>query len=559
MTAHRYGAALLEDIITYGACPNRSPKDPRVVLIHPPAISKRYLQTKFMPYGMAVLYAFLKEHSVPTVQYDFLMEYLFDAEEDIDYHNPEKTFSDRDFFGVLDGGGSHQGLAAFVEKYGSRLIQGAGIYAFSIVAYHQFWASLLLARYIRKVNPDAVIVFGGPFITIKPVKSFVPYGQADYWVKGSGEVPLLMLHRLHQETSLASKGDIPGIIFFDKGNLFQAPRSRLAAEEERAPDFEGLDLHRYRYNHPLTGEQTFFLPYRISKGCPSRCTFCTGRLVDRYDVKSVDKVVAELSGLSKKYRTSLFQFADASINGNPRRLAELCDRLAEVLPDIRWYSYAKVNGFTPDLLRKVKNAGCFSLFWGVESAHQPTVHLLGKRFDVDKMYDLIDEAISAGIKSYIHLMYNTPHESAGDVEGFIRLVDRYLRSEQVVFLPQRFLLEPQSLMTEAPQDYGLTNLREVGGSVFEREQFLYEEIDGSDHETIEARNQRNRDVLAYHLDLIRYRNMLDDQRSGLFRLFSPRLLVRSGRLLARNRVTDKLHTAFVRWIESNTRAIKEKL
>ena len=92
----------MEEIITLRAFQDRPQKDPRVVLIHPPAISKRYLKTKFMPYGMAVLYAFLKEHSIPVLQYDFLMEYLFNSPEDIDYHNPEKSFSEKDFFGVLN-------------------------------------------------------------------------------------------------------------------------------------------------------------------------------------------------------------------------------------------------------------------------------------------------------------------------------------------------------------------------------------------------------------------------------------------------------------------------
>jgi len=529
------------------------------VLIHPPAISKRYLRTKFMPYGMAVVYAFLKAHSVPVFQYDFLMEYLFNAPDDIDYHNPEKSFSEEDFFGLLNAGRGHTGLNAFVDKYCRRLIRGAGIYAFSIVAYHQFWASLLLARYIREANPDAIIVFGGPFITIKPVKTFVPYGMADYWVKGSGEVPLLMLHQFHQGHRGISRENVPGIIYLDNGDLFEAPQSRLSAEEERTPDFEGLDLQQYRYDHPLTGEQTLFLPYRISKGCPSRCTFCTGRLVDRYDVKSTDKVIEELSGLSRKYGTSLFQFADASINGNPRRLAELCDALATQLPDIRWYAYARVNGFSPDLLKKVKKAGCFSLFWGVESAYQPTVQLLGKRFDVRRMAELLDEAIAVGIKNYIHLMYNTPHESTEDVEAFIRLVDRYVASDRVIFLPQRFLLEPQSLMAEHPDDYGLANLRGVRGSVFEREQFLYDEINGLDYEAVAVGHRRYQEMLAHHLDLIRYRNIMDGHRTGLMKWLSPKLLLRTKRLLARSRFTSGMHRAFVGWIESKGSVIRENL
>ncbi|MGO9569059.1 MAG: B12-binding domain-containing radical SAM protein [Desulfomonilaceae bacterium] len=536
----------------------RYPADPRVVLVHPPAISKRYLKTKFMPYGMSVIYAFLKEHSIPVVQHDFLMEYLFEDENGIDYHNPERTFSEKDFFEVLQGTGSQSVLDAFAKKYAGRLIPDAGMYAFSIVAYHQFWASLLLARYIRRVNPEAVIVFGGPFITIKPVESFVGYGMADYWVKGSGEIPLLMLHQLHQERAVIPRSEIPGVIYFDGGFLVQAPQSQLPAEEERVPDFEGLLLGSYRYDHPLTGEKTLFLPYRMSKGCPSRCSFCTGRLVDSYDCKSVDKIISELSELARNYQTATFQFADASINGNPGRFAQVCDRLAVSFPEIRWYAYARISGFNPALLKKAKNAGCFSLFWGVESAHQPTVRLLGKRFDTAKMYDLIEESVGIGIKNYVHLIYNTPHESEADVESLIRLMERFGDSDMVAFLPQRFLLEPQSLMFEYPERYGLTNLRSVGTSVFEREQFVYDELEGLESKEILERNDQYRKRLEAHLDRIRYHNLIIGSGSRLLSMIPPRLLVEAQRRARTSRFVGKLHETVVAWLESKN-AAREQL
>jgi radical SAM superfamily enzyme YgiQ (UPF0313 family) len=528
----------------------RYPADPRLVLVHPPAISKRYLKTKFMPYGMSVIYAFLKDHSIPVFQYDFLMEYLFGDANDIDYHNPGNTFSEREFFEALDGSVSQSGLYAFAEKYAGRLILDAGMYAFSIVAYHQFWASLLLARYIRRINPESVIVFGGPFITIKPAESFVSYGMADYWVRGSGEIPLLMLYRLHQRKERIARSEIPGVIYFEGEDLVQAPQSRLPADEERAPDFEGLALEPYRYDHLLTGEKTLFLPYRMSKGCPSRCSFCTGRLVDRYDCKSADKIMSDLSTLSRNYHTNTFQFADASINGNPDRLAQVCDLLIATFPEIRWYAYAKVNGFSPALLRKAKKAGCFSLFWGVESAYPPTIRLLGKRFETTKMYDLIDEASSLGIKNYIHLIYNAPHESEADVESFIRLVDRYSDSDMVAFLPQRFLLEPQSLMFEHPERYGLTNLRSVGTSIFEREQFVYDELEGLCSENLRERNERHRKRLEAHLDRIRYHNLISTSRSTMLRKIPPKWLVESQRLTKNSRFLAKVHEIVVAWLES---------
>ncbi len=502
---------------------NQSSSD-RVVLIHPPAVSKRYLRTKFMPYGMAVIYAFLKERGIPVVQYDFLMEYLFDSPDDINFHSLDHSFSQEDFFGYLHGAKDHKRLDAFTRKYGQRLPRDACLYGFSIVAYHQFWASLLLAQYVKKNNPHAVIVFGGPYITIRPAASLRAFGQADYWIKGSGELPLLYLYRLIRGEANISLTEIPGLLSRDSDPAHHAAQCRFPAEEERPPDFEGLPLDQYQYDHPVTGKRTFFIPYRLSKGCPSRCSFCTGRLVDSYDWKSPAKVVAELALLSAAYRSSNFQFADASINGNPKQLSQVCSMLKDSLPHIKWYAYAKVSGFDEKLLRQVKEAGCFSLFWGIESASQATIDLLGKGFRVEKMYKLLDYSISIGLTNFIHVMYNTPHESMTDIAALEALITRYIACPKVVFLPQRFILEPQSLFFERPEKYGLRDLSAVNKIPFEREEYLYSEVDGDDADAIRTRNFEHRKILAPTLELIR---LMEWKRTakGFLPRFTPRKLL----------------------------------
>jgi radical SAM superfamily enzyme YgiQ (UPF0313 family) len=479
-----------------------------VVLIHPPAISKRYLQTKFMPYGMGVLYAYLKAHNVPIVQYDFLMEYLFDSPDDINFHDDKKGFSQEDFFLFInDSAEAHKGMRDFVEKYGSPVPPDAKIYAFSIVAYHQFWASLLLAKYIKQYNPKAVIVFGGPFITIKPVEAFTAHGQADYWIQGSGEVPMLMLYHALLHGSIEDEiKQIPGIIYRSGNEVFHNRHSFLHARDELPPDFEGLNIEKYRYDHPVTGANTLFLPYRTSKGCPTGCSFCTGRLVDRYSTKQVNKITGDLAFLSNNYGTKAFMFTDASINGSPRLLSKICKDIVKSLPGLKWYAYARVAGCNAKLLDQMQQAGCFSLFWGVESANPSTIRLLGKRFQVKNMFEVIDKSVELGIRNYIHLMYNTPHETMEDVRLFTGLVERYINSDQVVFIPHRFLLEPQSLMHKHPHLYGLTGIKRLETNMFEREQYVFEETGGTTYEQIGKGNEKHRKILEPCLEKINLNN-----------------------------------------------------
>ena len=68
-------------------------ENPEIVLISPPAISSRYMETKFMPYGMSVLFAYLKSRGHRVSQHDFLMDYLYSPARTIDFHSPDRSFT----------------------------------------------------------------------------------------------------------------------------------------------------------------------------------------------------------------------------------------------------------------------------------------------------------------------------------------------------------------------------------------------------------------------------------------------------------------------------------
>jgi hypothetical protein len=495
------------------AAPEESPD---LVLIHPPAVSRRYLATRFLPHGPAVLSAFLREHGLAVALLDLLPDYLDDNDPAVDFHDPGRTFTEDQFRDHLRGNRSSERLARFTERYGRAIPAGANIHAFSIVSYHQFWAALLLAGFLKRERPGSTIVFGGPFVTLKPREFLVAHGGADYWVKGSGERPLLELARRLRHRARPDDPAMAGVIAAAAPDASGSSARPFAAAAERLPDFTGLDLDRYRYDHPRTGPGSLFVPYRTSKGCPSACAFCTGRLVDRYDRKPVNRIANDLAALVDRYHTKNFMFTDASINGDPRMLAALCRRIGTELPGLNWYAYARVKGLTAALMDLMRQAGCFGLFWGVESVHSPTAAYLGKGFRVETVRPLVDAAIDLGLESHLHLLYNTPFETPADIAAITSLVERYVDHPLVEFLPHRFLLEPGSAMFMDPAGHGLAGLVKTPVSRFEREQYKFAEINGPDHQGVEARNQRHREMLAGPLARIEARQR-EREAAGRFR------------------------------------------
>ncbi len=469
-----------------------------VVLIHPPSVSRRYLATKFPPHGMATLFAGLSRAGLPVLQIDRLMDSLFEDPGGLDVHGRDRDLGEAEFQSFLETGQGSDRLAAFVRRHMEHLPQEGRIHAFSVVSYHQYFGALLLGAALRRCSPESMIILGGPCITVKPATELARFAVPDAWIKGCGLASLLGLWRDTQAQAL------PGLLRNQRGVLRDTPPSVAAAEDEPLPDFSGLDMDDYRYEHPELGN-TVFLPYRTTKGCPSACSFCTGRLVDTYTAKSPEKVATELEALTRRHGLRTVMFTDAAINADPPRFAATCRLLSRDLPDLRWYGYARVRGFTPPQALTAAESGCFALFFGAESAHPPTLRLLGKGFAPAELDTAIQAATQAGIKAVVHLMYNTPHESTQDLNAFLELTARFQGHPLVEFMAQRFLLEPGSAMARRPERFGLRNVRPRTARLFDRQELAYDLADGTTWDAIRDRNARNREILAPTLELLERR------------------------------------------------------
>ena len=114
-------------------------------------------------------------------------------------------------------------------------------------------------------------------------------------------------------------------------------------------------------------------------------------------------------------------------------------------------------------------------------------------------------------------------------------------------------------MFDQPDRYGLVNIRKVESSIFEREQYVYQESDGQDYSDICKRNDLHRRILAGRLESIKYRSVISGSKSRWAQYLSPGLLVYSGKYSERSVLVRKFHTKVLRVLEDDNSAIREQL
>lgn len=190
---------------------------------------------------------------------------------------------------------------------------------------------------------DVRVILGGLHVTARPEEALE---HADAIVVGEGEL-----------------GWPEAVADLERGHL-----RRIYAPNGREFDLADAPLPRYDL---LEVEHYDRLTVQTQRGCPWRCEFCAAsiRLTDRYKVKPVERVIAEIREIKRLWPAPFIEFADDNSFVDRRRAKQLLRALAD--EDVRWFTESDISiADDPELLELMHASGCAEVLIGLES---PTV------------------------------------------------------------------------------------------------------------------------------------------------------------------------------------------
>lgn len=130
------------------------------------------------------------------------------------------------------------------------------------------------------------------------------------------------------------------------------------------PRFDLLDPAKYNR-----------LTVQTSRGCPHRCEFCASSilLTNRYKLKPVDKVIAEIREIKKIWAKPFIEFADDNSFVHREHYKALLRALAR--ENVRWFTEADVRvAEDGELLGLMRDSGCQQVLIGLESPRTTSLH-----------------------------------------------------------------------------------------------------------------------------------------------------------------------------------------
>lgn len=293
-----------------------------------------------------------------------------------------------------------------------------------------------IARIAKAISPRTLVVAGNLHPMALPTETLYEFPDIDVIICGEAEyafAEFLDLYFQGKEQWKAMKG-----IAFRQGKEIVANAGSHLVENLDALPYPARDLL------PIWAYEAFFRHTRVfgdvnaagvlmtSRGCPSRCTFCTSPFFrgKSFRAQSADYVLREMKMLIDTYGVRYFHFWDDIFTVDKERTSEICRQIVKQKWRISFQCYSKVTFIDPETLAWMAKAGCKGINYGVESGSARVLKDIAKGITLERVEEVVEATAQAGINPTAGFMFGHPTddwESVQETTDFaISLVPRGL-------------------------------------------------------------------------------------------------------------------------------------
>lgn len=283
-------------------------------------------------------------------------------------------------------------------------------------------AVLLAVTRYKEQSPNSIVVLGGPGPTSVASEILRHFPAVDYIVKGEGEDTLAeLINRIGNGVSIE---DVSGLCYRHDGIVYCGrPRVRIKNLD---------DLHPLPYSLVPINAYSGTMPISTARGCTYGCSFCDVSAMWQRKVtwRSIDNVIAEMSSFVDRGITRV-NIVDDTFILSRRRTLDFCHRLIKTQLPISWHCNGRINLVDESLLATMAEAGCASIFFGVESGSDDVLRRIRKGFNRAKVLSSIELAAKYIPLVTVSFIWGFPFESLSDFQATRDLYLRLMEIENV--------------------------------------------------------------------------------------------------------------------------------
>ena len=214
---------------------NQDPKDSGVLTVGLAQINNSFSGQNYLPYAVGLLQAYVERHAERPERFRFLLPVY-----------------------------KRIRVEAAVEQ-----LKSADVAAFSLYVWNER-LTLAVARRLREVRPNILIIFGGPQISDRAEAFLRANPFIDVVCHGEGEQTFL---KLIEQGRTRDFSGIQGTSYIDKkGDFVHQPRLQRLRDIASVPSpyLDGV----FKPLMAANPDETWIVLWETNRGCPFQCTFC---------------------------------------------------------------------------------------------------------------------------------------------------------------------------------------------------------------------------------------------------------------------------------------------
>jgi radical SAM superfamily enzyme YgiQ (UPF0313 family) len=141
-------------------------------------------------------------------------------------------------------------------------------------------------------------------------------------------------------------------------------------------------------------------------------------------LRSAENIVDEMEHLINDHDADMIAFMDDTFTVNKRRVEEICTKMKERNLDVYWGCTARVDTLSRDILEKMKDAGCITLFVGVESADQQQLNNLNKQTTIERIKKTFELTRELDVRTIASAALGMPGDTRQSIRNTIDFVKK---------------------------------------------------------------------------------------------------------------------------------------
>ncbi|MFC4721294.1 B12-binding domain-containing radical SAM protein [Geojedonia litorea] len=300
-----------------------------------------------------------------------------------------------------------------IEKHKPKII---GIYTNLMTKTNVIRLVKLLKK--EAIYGSPVIILGGPDVTFN-CENYLNTG-ADFLVIGEGEETMYELCKAI--LSLSDFSRINGIAYMKDGNLIKTPeRSKMKdLKNLPIPNREAIDfkpyLNTWKVHHGKSS-----MTISTQRGCPYTCKWCSTAVYGvSYRRRPAKQVAEEIRQIKKTYNPDAIWFVDDVFTVSHKWIDEFYKEMKKHNVKVPFEIITRAERLNSEILKKLKETGCFRIWIGAESGSQKVIDAMDRRVKIETVKQMIQLTNSYGIETGTFIMLGYPGETEKDINQTIQ-------------------------------------------------------------------------------------------------------------------------------------------